>query len=186
MTQPWGFWSPPIFMSSLQPSEGVDVIQWLRIAGWAFPPQGVPLSPQKPVSWITTLGKKKKVRSPKIWRIIFYSTYGRLKGLVPVGQLCCETPCHWILPDPISILIGSSGTPTLQASVVLLHPIPAFVTVLSVFFSLDNFSVAATEESQLSWEEQKKVAGVNLCRCLGSVSEAEVINLDRTDKHCTF
>lgn len=123
---------------------------------------------------------KKKVRSPKIWRIIFYSTYGRLKGLVPVGQLCCETPCHWILPDPISILIGCSGTPTLQASMVLLHPVPAFVTVLSVLFSLDNFSVAPTEESQLSWEEQKrKCLGLSGCRGRGSVSEAEVINSDR-------
>lgn len=99
---------------------------------------------------------EKKVRSPKIWRIIFYSTYGRLKGLVPVGQLCCETPCHWILPDPISLLIGSSGTPVLQASVVLFHPVPAFITVLSVLFSFNNFSVAPTEESQLWREGQKK------------------------------
>lgn len=116
----------------------------------------VPPSPQKPVSWTPTHAKK-KVRSPKIWRIIFYSTYGRLKGLVPVGQLCCETPCHWILPDPISILIGSSGTPIMQASVVLFHPVPAFITVLSVLFSLDYFSVAPTEESQLLEEQKKSV-----------------------------
>lgn len=136
-------------MPSLQPGADVDVVQRLCFAGWEFPLQGVPLSPQKPVSWTPTL-ENRKVRSPKIWRIIFSSTYGRLKGLVPVGQLCCKTPCHWILADPISPLLGSSGTPHCTASVVLLHPVPAFLTVLSVLFSLDDFSVAPTEESQLS------------------------------------
>lgn len=194
MTQPWGFWSPPIFMSSLQPCADVDVIQRLRIAGWEFPPQRVPLSPQKPVSWTPHPKKKKRVRSPKIWRIIFYSTYGKLKGLVPVGQLCCETPCHWILPDPISILIGSSGTPISQASVVLFHPVPAFIAVLSALFSLDYFSVASTEESQLSREEeeQKKKKSVRFSghRRSVPVTEADFINLDRdqirTGKYGTF
>lgn len=149
-------------MPSLQPCADVDVIQRLRVAGWEFPPQSSPRASPTVTSQACFLDphsckKKKKVRSPKIWRIIFYSTYGRLKGLVPVGQLCCETPCHWILPDPISILIGSSGTPIMQASVVLFHPVPAFIAVLSVLFSLDYFSVAPTEESQLLEEQKKSV-----------------------------
>lgn len=34
-----------------------------------------------------------------------------LKGLVPLGRLGCETPCYWILPDPILNLTGSSRDP---------------------------------------------------------------------------
>lgn len=54
---------------------------------------------------------KKKSSLQKIWRIFFSSTYGRLKGLVPLGRQGCETTCYWILPDPIPNLIGSCGTP---------------------------------------------------------------------------
>lgn len=51
-----------------------------------------------------------------MWRICFSSTYGRLKGLVPLGRLGCETTCYWIFLDPIPNLIGSCGTPTTSLS----------------------------------------------------------------------
>lgn len=89
----------------------------------------------------------------KIWRIFFSSTYGRLKGLVPLGRQGCETPCYRIHPDPIPNLVGSSGTP-LPLSVVLFHPVPAFITVLPVLFGFDDLSVAPTEETHLSESER--------------------------------
>lgn len=52
--------------------------------------------------------EKKKVRSPKIWRIIFYSTYGRLKGLV---QLRCETPAVGSLPTQSLFSSAPLGPP---------------------------------------------------------------------------
>lgn len=39
--------------------------------------------------------------------------------------------------------------PQLQVSVILFHPVPTFITVLPVLFSLDDLSVAPTEETHL-------------------------------------
>lgn len=136
-----------------------DVHQQLQSPGWELIPLRLAQFHSKcPLARLTVTSKCLVPRPPpkkisglqKIWRIILYSTYGRLKGLVPVGQLGCETPCYWILPDPIPNLIGSSGTPTLQVSVVLFHPVPTFITVLPVLFSFDDLSVAPAEESHLS------------------------------------
>lgn len=148
-------------MPSPHPCSDVGLHQQLRSAGWESPPLRLaefhskcPLASHTVTSEACFLDpdppkKQKKSNLQKIWRIIFSSTYGRLKGLVPLGRLGCETPCYWILPDPMPNLIGSSGTPLLQVSVVLFHPVPAFITVLPVLFSLNDLSVAPTEESHL-------------------------------------
>lgn len=106
--------STSINVASTSPSP-----QQLRPAGWELPPLRLaeqhskcPLaSPAVTFRFPGPPPTKKISRLQKIWRIFFSSTYGRLKGLVPVGQLGCKTPRYWILPDPIPNLIGSSGTP---------------------------------------------------------------------------
>lgn len=114
-------------MPSPHPCSDVDLHQQLRSAGWESPPlrlaefhskcplashtvtsEACFLDPNPPKKKTTTT---KKSNLQKIWRIISSSTYGRLKGLVPLGRLGCETPCYWILLDPMPNLIGSSGTP---------------------------------------------------------------------------
>lgn len=139
------------------PHMDVSLHQQLHSNSWEFPPLRLiefhtecPLASHTVTSEACFLDPhSQKISSlQKIWRIFFSSTYGRLKGLVPLGWLGCETPCYWILPDPIINLIGSFGTP-LELSVVLFHPIPAFITVLPVLFSLNDLSVAPTEETHL-------------------------------------
>lgn len=68
--------------------------------------------------------------------------------------------CHWggwaarpraigSFPTQSLISLAPLGPPV-QVSVVLFHPVPAFITVLPVLFSLNDLSVAPTEESHLS------------------------------------
>lgn len=64
---------------------------------------------------------------------------------------------HWVVRP---VAIESSLTQYLislaplglhfKVSVVLFHPVPAFITVLPVLFSFNNLSVAPTEEAHLS------------------------------------
>lgn len=107
-------------MPSPHPCTDVGLHQQLRSAGWELPPLRLaefhskcPLASHTVTSEACFLDPHpQKISSlQKIWRIFFSSTYGRLKDLVPLGRLGCETPCYWILPDPIPNLIGSLGTP---------------------------------------------------------------------------
>lgn len=108
-------------MPSPHPCTDVGLHQQLRSAGWEFPPLRLaefhskcPLASHAVTSEACFLDphpQKNTSSLQKIWRIFSSSTYGRLKGLVPLWWLGYETTCHWILPDPIPNLIGSSGTP---------------------------------------------------------------------------
>lgn len=71
-----------------------------------------------------------------------------------------EGPGATGLAGPVKLLaIGSFLTQSLvslaplwlllQISVILFHPVPAFITVLPVLFSLNDLSVAPTEETHL-------------------------------------
>lgn len=121
---------------------------WMSLLDGSSLRRESPLSPQKPLyPWKEKSQVSKNMENYLLFHI--WKTEGP-------GAAALRDPCRWVLADPISILLGSSGTPTPQASVGLLHPVPAFITVLSVLFSLNNFSVAPTEESQLSWERNNK------------------------------
>lgn len=59
-------------------------------------------------------------------------------------------------PTQSLISLAPLGPPSPQVSVVLFHPVPAFIAVLPVLFGLNELSVVPAEESHLSKKEGKE------------------------------
>lgn len=77
---------------------------------------------------------------------------------MPLGRPGGGTSCYRILRDPlVTHLVGSSGIPPppQQVSMILFHPVPAFITVLPVLFCFDDLPVAPTEEAHLLKRERR-------------------------------
>lgn len=59
-------------------------------------------------------------------------------------------------PTQSLISLAPLGPPSPQVSVVLFHPVPAFIAVLPALFGLNEFSVVPAEESHLLKKEGKE------------------------------
>lgn len=113
-------------MPSPHPRTDVGLHQQLRSAGWELRPLRLAEFHSKcPLASHTVTSEACFLDPPPTKKYQVSKKYGEysslphmedLKGLVPLGRLGCETPCYWILPDPIPNLTGSSGTPTASLS----------------------------------------------------------------------
>lgn len=62
-------------------------------------------------------------------------------------------------PTQFLISFAPMGPPPMQVSVILFHPVPAFIAVLPVLFCLNDLPVAPTEETHLLKSKMNRNAG---------------------------
>lgn len=90
----------------------------------------------------------------KIWRIFIYIPLFHIwktKWTGASGAAGSARPrAIGSFPTQSLISLAPLGPPSPQVSVVLIHPVPAFIAVLAVLLGLNELSVVPAEESHLS------------------------------------
>lgn len=154
-------------MPSPHPSTDVGLHQQPCSAAWKLPPLRLaefhskcPLAYHSVTSEACFLDPhpQKNIKSPKNMENILLFHIWKTEGPGATGVAGPARPLAiGSFPTQFLISLAPLGPP-LQVSVILFHPVPAFITVLPVLFSLNDLSVAPTEETHLLKSKRNKNA----------------------------